>query len=259
MSKAAKKQKRGKRAASNESSFDVRFRDDTSFKKVETTLTARTQNQKRALSYLNSGTPIVLLTGSAGTGKSLLAAYRAATQLKNKSTGGIVLMRPAVATGKTIGLLPGEIEEKMAPYFRQTLIHLGKFLGEGQLRYALEKKQIEMFPVEYARGNSFENKIVIAEEAQNFTAEEFEMMFTRLGDNCQMIFTGDTKQHDLKGDSGLKSTINLLHKIQEYQPYYLDDDDMDVLDDGVGIVEFGPDDVIRSGITKAFVKIYFNN
>ena len=168
-------------------------------------------------------------------------------------------MRPAVATGKTIGLLPGEIEEKMTPYFRQTLIHLGKFLGEGQLRYALEKKQIEMFPVEYARGNSFENKIVIAEEAQNFTAEEFEMMFTRLGENCQMIFTGDTKQHDLKGDSGLKSTLNLIHKIQEYQPYYLDDDDMDVLDDGVGIVEFGPDDVIRSGLTKAFVKIYFNN
>jgi hypothetical protein len=86
------------------------------------------------------------------------------------------------ATGKTVGLLPGEIEEKMAPYFRQTLIHLRKFLGNGNY---FENKKIEMFPVEYARGNSFENCIVIAEEAQNYTAEEFEMMFTRLGEGAR--------------------------------------------------------------------------
>jgi phosphate starvation-inducible PhoH-like protein len=127
------------------------------------------------------------------------------------------------------------------------------------MRYALEKGQIEMFPVEYARGNSFEDCLVIAEEAQNFTAEEFELMFTRLGDNCQMIFTGDTKQHDLKGDSGLKTTLDLIRKMMEYQPFYLDDDDYDEFTDGFGIVEFKPEDVVRHGLTKALVKMYHHN
>lgn len=237
---------------------DPRFRDYPS-KPAVTTLTAKTPNQKKALEFLNDNTPIVLLTGSAGTGKSMLAAYRAATQLKSKQIDKIILMRPAVATGNSIGLLPGEIEDKLGPYFRQTLKHLAKFLGAGPMQYALEKGQIEMFPGEYARGNSFEDCIVIAEEAQNYTAEEFEMMFTRLGENCQMIFTGDTKQHDLRGDSGLKTTLALVRKMQEYQPFYLDDDDYDEFLDGFGIVEFKPEDVVRHGLTKALVKIYYNN
>ena len=242
--------------AQAEAQNDPRFRDVGGKPLSTPTLSARTANQKVALSYLNSGTPIVLLTGSAGTGKSMLAAYRAATQLRAKAVDKIILMRPAVSTGKTVGLLPGEIEEKLAPCFRQTLIHLRKFLGAGNY---FENKKIEMFPVEYARGNSFENCIVIAEEAQNFTAEEFEMMFTRLGENCQMIFTGDTKQHDLKGESGLKKTLALLRKIQNVPQDYLDDEDYYALDNGIGIVEFTPDDVVRSGLTKAFVKVYYNN
>lgn len=262
MKRAKKPSARERRAALREAEAqnDPRFRNTGGFvPKAVPTLTARNTRQKEALGYLNSGRPIVLLTGSAGTGKSMLASYRAATQLKAKAADKIILMRPAVATGESIGLLPGEIEEKMAPYFRQTLAHLTKFLGEGQMRYALEKKQIEMFPVEYARGNSFENCIVIAEEAQNFTAAEFEMMFTRLGENCQMIFTGDTKQHDLKGESGLKTTLKLLRKMLDTQPDYLDDDDCDALYDGIGVVQFEPEDVVRSGLTKAFVKMYYNN
>lgn len=260
--KAKKPTAREVRAAKREAEAqnDPRFRDDAGYAaKPAATLSAKTPNQKLALSYLNSGTPIVLLTGSAGTGKSLLAAYRAATQLRNKSIDKVILMRPAVATGKSIGLLPGEVNEKLGPYFRQTLIHLGRFLGQGHMTYALEKGQIEMFPVEYARGNSFENCIVIAEEAQNFDAAEFEMMFTRLGENCQMIFTGDTKQHDLKGDSGLKTTLKLISHVREYQPFYLDDSDYDHIMDDIGIVEFKPEDVVRSGLTRAFVKLYYNN
>lgn len=245
--------------AESEAQNDPRFREVGYSKSATPVLKALNERQKIALGYLNSGTPIVLLTGSAGTGKSMLAAYRAATQLKAKAAEQVILMRPAVSTGKSIGLLPGEIDEKLSPYFRQTLKHLTRFMGAGPVKYALEKKQIEMFPGEYARGNSFENCIVIAEEAQNYNADEFEMMFTRLGENCQMIFTGDTKQHDLKGDSGLKTTLELLKKLQEYRPFYLDDEDMAALDNGVGIVEFTPEDVVRSGLTKAFVKVYYNN
>jgi phosphate starvation-inducible protein PhoH and related proteins len=243
-----------------EAQNDPRFRDGAGFalKPAVSTFTPKTDNQRLALQLLDEGTPIVLLTGSAGTGKSMLAAYRAAMRLKTKSIQQVILMRPAVVTGPTIGLLPGEADEKLAPYFRQTLKHLSKFLGK-DMQYALENKQIEMFPGEYARGNSFENCLVIAEEAQNYTHEEFEMMFTRLGENCQMVFTGDTKQHDLKGDSGLKTTMALIDKMREYQPFYLNDDDMDQIDNGIGIVEFQPEDVVRSGLTRALVKMYFHN
>jgi phosphate starvation-inducible PhoH-like protein len=94
---------------------------------------------------------------------------------------------------------------------------------------------------------------------QNFTSEEMEMMLTRLGENCQIVFTGDTKQHDLKGVSGLEKTIQLLDKILQGHPEYMTHDDIDELDDGIGIVRFKPEDVVRSGLTKAFVKLYYHN
>lgn len=222
-------------------------------------LEPKNSNQKLALSYLNSDLPVVFLTGSAGTGKSLLAAYRAANLLKSKKIDKAYLVRPAVSVGKSVGMLPGDIKEKLAPYFAQTMAHLEKFLGKGFMTYCIEKEKIEMKPVEYLRGMSFENCIVIAEEVQNFTAEEMEMMLTRLGENCTIIFTGDTKQHDLKGVSGLEQTIKLLDHIRTTHPAYMSSEDMDELEDGIGIVQFKPEDVVRSGLTKAFVKVFYNN
>ena len=237
--------------------FLQQARDQDAAEQAAPRLTPKNDNQKLALSYLIDRT-VVFLTGSAGTGKSMLAAYRAACLLRSKKINKVYLVRPAVSVGKSVGMLPGDIKEKLAPYFAQTCAHLEKFLGAGFLGY-LEKEVIEMKPVEYLRGMSFEDCVVIAEEVQNFTAEEMEMMLTRLGENCQIIFTGDTKQHDLKGESGLSKTISLLHKIADTEPDYLLDEDLDVLDAGVGIVQFTPDDVVRSGLTRAFVKIYYNN
>lgn len=222
-------------------------------------LEPKNPNQKLALSYLNSGTPIVFLTGSAGTGKSMLAAYRGASLLKQKKIKKLYLVRPAVSVGKSVGLLPGDIKEKLAPYFAQTMSHLEKFLGFGAMQYNLEKDVIEMKPVEYLRGMSFEDCMVIAEEVQNFTKEEMEMMLTRLGENCTIVFTGDTKQHDLKGVSGLEQTVKLLNSVRGERPAYMSDEDLYELDEGIGIVQFKPEDVVRSGLTKAFVKLYYNN
>lgn len=223
-------------------------------------LEPKTNNQRTALAYLNdTKKKIIFLTGSAGTGKSMLAAYRAATLLKQKKIKKIYLVRPAVSVGKSVGLLPGDIKEKLAPYFAQTMAHLEKFLGHGHMEYSLNKGEIEMKPVEYLRGMSFEDCMVVAEEVQNFTTEEMEMMLTRLGENCTIVFTGDTKQHDLKGTSGLEMTIELLNRIQATHPFYMSQEDMDELDDGIGIVQFKPEDVVRSGLTKAFVKMYYNN
>lgn len=222
-------------------------------------LDPKNERQRTALSYLEEGRPVVFLTGSAGTGKSLLAAYRAAKQFSSKSVRKIYLVRPAVSVGKSIGLLPGEIEEKLAPYFAQTLTHLSKFMGHGPLEHALKAKDIELKPVEYLRGMSFENCIVLCEEIQNFTTDELEMVLTRLGDNCQFIGTGDEKQHDLKGNSGLETTLKLFDKVLQGHPEYMTHEDMDALDDGIGIVRFKPEDVLRSGMTRAFVKLYYYN
>lgn len=222
-------------------------------------LEPKNNNQKIAIRNCSDGRPINFLVGSAGTGKSLIAAHRAATGLRSKQLSKVYLVRPAVSVGKSIGLLPGEIKEKLAPYFAQTIAHLGKFLGPKQVEYDLKAGKIEMKPVEYLRGMSFEDCLVIAEEVQNFTAEEMEMMLTRLGENAYIIFTGDTKQHDLKGTSGLDTTLALIHKILQTHPEYMDSEDMAALDEGIGIVQFRPEDVVRSGLTRAFVKVFYHN
>lgn len=222
-------------------------------------LEAKNQNQKLALAMFRSGKSVVFLAGSAGVGKSMLAAYHAATQLKAKKIEKIYLVRPAVAVGKSIGLLPGTISEKMKPYFAQTLTHLAKFMGSGHLKYCLEKEVIEMFPSEYMRGMSFENCIVISEESQNYTFDEFEMILSRMGENSQILLTGDQKQHDLRGISGMEETIALIERMIEEQPKYLSDEDLEQLSEKIGIVRFTPEDVVRSGLTRALVKVYYNN
>lgn len=222
-------------------------------------LEPKNNNQRKALGLLTDDVPIVFLTGSAGTGKSMLAAYRVAQQLRSKRIKKVFLVRPAVSVGKSVGLLPGDIKEKLAPYFAQTMSHLEKFLGVGYAKYCLEKEVIEMKPVEYLRGMSFENCIVILEESQNFTHAEMEMMLTRLGVNCQLIFTGDEKQNDLHKNSGLMTTVQLVEKMLQTHPEYLGADDIDELDAGFGVVRFSPEDVVRSGLTRALVKMYHHN
>lgn len=222
-------------------------------------LTPKTHNQSLGQEYLRQGRKIVVLAGSAGTGKSMIAAHQAAVMLAGKRIRKVYLVRPAVAVGKSVGMLPGDIKEKLAPYFKQTMAHFAKFLGEGALRYHNRKGNIEMLPVEYLRGMSFEDCIVICEECQNFTKEEMEMMLTRLGDNCQLIFTGDQKQNDLKGASGLVETISLLNHARTTHPAYLNAEDIEHLSEDIGIVQFTPDDVVRSGLTRAFVKLFHFN
>jgi phosphate starvation-inducible PhoH-like protein len=222
---------------------------------------AITEALSRGLKALEAGTPVVILSGSAGTGKSQLACYWAAQQYVLGNVDKIILARPNVTAGDTIGLLPGESDEKMAPFFRQTLIHLKKYLGEGRFKLMTDpaKKIIELFPFEYIRGNSFERCIVICEESQNFVFEEWETTLTRLGKDCQMIFTGDTMQNDLKGASGMQATVDLIDKVVQEQPHYLNDDDLDELESGIQVIHFRPCDVVRSGLTRALVKMYYHN
>lgn len=222
-------------------------------------LEAKNANQKLALAMMREGRSVIFLAGSAGVGKSLLACYHAATQLKAKKIEKVYLVRPAVSVGKSIGLLPGTIQDKMLPFMAQTLEHLAKFMGHGYLKYCIEKEIVVFQPAEYLRGLSVQDAIVISEESQNFTKDEFQMVLTRLGENAQIIFTGDQSQHDLRGVSGIEDTIALIERICKEQPDYLQDEDLDQLQDNIGIVRFTPDDVVRSGLTRALVKVYYHN
>lgn len=215
--------------------------------------------QATLLKMLREGRQAVFAQGSAGTGKSMIAAYRAAELLRDKKIEKVYLVRANVSTGKSLGALPGSIEEKLLPFFKQTLAHLAKFMGHGFLTYCQNTKIVEMQSVEHIRGMSIENALVIVEESQNLTAEELEAILTRIGEGSQFIFTGDHKQNDLKGNGGLMKTINLIEKMLDEQPDYMHDEDLDCMQDSVGVVTFTPEDVVRSGLCRALVKMYYHN
>lgn len=221
-------------------------------------LDAKNSNQRKALEYLESGTPLLLLVGSAGVGKSLLAAYQAAKLLKAKKVEKVFLVRPYVSCGKSAGSLPGTLREKMLPFFAQTFAHLEKFLGKGYLNYCVEKEKIEIRAIEHMRGQSLENCFVIVEECQGMTSEEWQMLITRIGEDCTVVCTGDQRQSDIRGINGLESTLKLIDRMIEEQPEYLSDEDLEILETQVGVVRFTPADVVRSGLVKTFVNVYYN-
>lgn len=215
-----------------------------------------TPNLRKAVAMLRDGVRILFLQGSAGTGKSMLAAWWAASLMKEKKIEKIYLVRANVATGKSAGMLPGTEFEKLQPFFAQTLEHLGKFMGHGYLTYCLQKELIELKSAEYMRGRSFENACIIAEECQNFTASDLEMLLTRLGKGTTYLMTGDAKQNDLRGMSGLQETLELIAKTLEDEPEYMTDEDLDNLA-LIGSVTFMPEDCVREGVTRSLVKMYY--
>jgi phosphate starvation-inducible PhoH-like protein len=221
--------------------------------------TPATNNQKKAVAMLRDGVRVLFLQGSAGTGKSMLAAWWAATLMKEKKVEKIYLVRPNVATGRSAGSLPGTEAQKLEPFFAQTIAHLTTFMGQGYLNYCLEKELIEYKSAEYMRGRSFENVVVLSEEVQNFSKDDLEMLLTRLGKGTTYLMTGDGKQHDMRGNSGLEQTISLINRMVDEQPEYLDDEDLDNLQNLVGNVTFLPCDCVRDGITRSFVKMYYHN
>lgn len=216
-----------------------------------------TKNQKIQLGYLQEGRPIVFGIGAAGSGKSIIAAYHGATMLKAKKIDKIYLVRPNVGVGASIGMLPGTLEEKLAPFFAQTFAHLEKFMGKGYLNYCKEKNIIEMVAIEHLRGYSFENAYVIIEECQGLKEEEFEMLMTRIGDGAQFAITGDEKQSAAKDQSGLRNFIKMVEDVLMFQPEYLDHEDMATFSNDIGIVKYHPNDNVRSGVSRSFCKLYY--
>ena len=183
---------------------------------------------------------IVFGIGSAGTGKTFIAASYAASELFHRRVDKVILTRPNVETGRGLGFLPGTLDEKYAPYLLPFDSIFTKALGKGFYEYCLKSKDIEPTPLGFLRGSTFENCIVLVDEAQNCTREEMKMMLSRIGKNCKMIFSGDTEQADIE-NSGLDDAVDRLEGIS-----------------GIEIIEFLDEDIVRSKMCKEIIRAYRN-
>jgi phosphate starvation-inducible PhoH-like protein len=181
---------------------------------------------------------IIFGIGSAGTGKTYVAASFAAGQLFNRKVEKIILTRPNVETGRGLGFLPGTLEEKYAPYLDPFDAVFSKTLGKGFYEYALKSKTIDPRPLGFMRGATFDNAIVLVDEAQNCTVTEMKMLLSRIGKNTKIILSGDTEQADIS-DSGLSDAVNRLEGIE-----------------GIEVVRFLDSDIVRSKMFKQIIMAY---
>ena len=188
---------------------------------------AKTSGQREYLRAVKKN-DIVFAVGPAGTGKTYMAVAVAVASLKNNEIMRIVLTRPAVEAGESLGFLPGDLKEKVDPYLRPLYDALDDMIPAEKLRGYLEKHVIEIAPLAYMRGRTLNNAFVILDEAQNASAMQMKMFLTRLGPNSRAIITGDVTQIDLpsKAASGLVQIQEVLKGVEGIAFAYLDRNDV---------------------------------
>ena len=184
------------------------------------------ENQRLLLDAMDSYN-LVVAVGPAGTGKTYLAIARAVEALEDGRVGRILLSRPAVEAGENLGFLPGDLEQKLAPYLRPLYDALSDRLGGKKLKAYLTDGRIEIAPVAYMRGCTLNNAFVIVDEAQNCTYGQLKMLLTRLGWNSTMVLTGDPDQTDLlPGLSGLSEVARRLGVLPDIAVVQLEEGDV---------------------------------
>lgn len=191
--------------------------------------------------YLESiqSNQITFAVGPAGTGKSYIATAFAAEQLYYKRIDKLIITRPAVEAEESLGALPGELAEKYAPYLAPIRDILDNLLGKSFVDYCLKTGIIEPVPIAFMRGRTFENSVVLLDEAQNCTPKQMKLILSRIGENCKFIIDGDITQKDIRGDSGLEDAIRRLGNVQ-----------------GIEVVRFVNHDIVRSGLCRKIIQAY---
>ena len=175
----------------------------------------QSDNQNRLMEAMDSFN-VVLALGPAGTGKTYLAVAKAVEALEADRVGRIILSRPAVEAGENLGYLPGDLNDKLAPYLRPLYDALGERLGGKRLNKFLQDGTIEIAPVAFMRGRTLNNAFIVVDEAQNCTYGQIKMLLTRLGWHSTMVVTGDPEQTDLlPGISGLSDITARLEKLED--------------------------------------------
>jgi phosphate starvation-inducible PhoH-like protein len=186
----------------------------------------RSKNQATLMEAIDTYN-LVLALGPAGTGKTYLAVAKAVEALEAGQVGRIVLSRPAVEAGESLGFLPGGMEEKLAPYLRPLYDALADRLSPKRLKALMAEGLIEIAPIGYMRGRTLNNAFVVVDEAQNCTYAQIKMLLTRLGWNSTMVVTGDPAQTDLLPElSGLKSVAEKLEAVEDISVVRLQSEDI---------------------------------
>lgn len=201
---------------------------------------AKTKNQTELVNIIRTN-DLVFAIGPAGTGKTYVAVAMAVAALKNKKVSKIIISRPAVEAGESLGFLPGDMTEKVDPYLRPIYDALEEMIPSEKLNYYKENNIIEIAPLAFMRGRTLKNAFILLDEAQNTTTKQIKMFMTRLGEKSKMVITGDTSQTDLpyKQKSGLAEATSILSGIK-----------------GIGIIKLEQDDVMRHRIVKRIISAY---
>jgi len=201
---------------------------------------ARTTNQKRLVEASNNN-DVVFAIGPAGTGKTYTAVALAVRALKMRMVKKIILTRPAVEAGESLGFLPGDLKDKIDPYLRPLYDSLDDMIPAEKLEQYMETRVIEVAPLAFMRGRTLDNAFIILDEAQNATTLQIKMFLTRLGPSAKCIITGDLSQIDLPfhQKSGLRRATYLLGDIK-----------------GIEVIELTADDVVRHRLVKDIILQY---
>jgi phosphate starvation-inducible PhoH-like protein len=184
--------------------------------------------------------PQTLVLGPAGTGKTWIAATFAADLYRARRIRKIILTRPNVPCGRSLGFVPGTLEDKFAPWATPIVDAIKDRIGAAAFAIALKAGDIEMVPFEVMRGRSWRNAFIILDEAQNASVAELKLLLTRVGENSRLVINGDVGQCDLREGSGLAAIVELV------RAYNLP----------VPLIEFTMDDIVRSGICEMWVRAF---
>ena len=211
-------------------------------KKQRVVISARNANQKLYLSKLHDEqNSIVFAIGPAGTGKTLLAVQNGIKLFQDGLVDKIVVTRPAVSVDEDLGFLPGDLNEKMAPWTRPIFDVFAEYYKQADIKKMLEEGVIEISPLAYMRGRTFKNAYIVADEMQNATVNQMKMLLTRLGEGSKMVVTGDLAQADRLSDNGLIDFCNLLANKRLKH---------------IDIIEFDHKDIERHEAVKEVLDIY---
>lgn len=220
--------------------FETLFEDEITKNVKGKPIRVKTLGQKNYIAAIRAN-DLVFGIGPAGTGKTYLAVVMAVHALKNGMVKKIILTRPAVEAGESLGFLPGDLKEKVDPYLRPLYDALHDVLGAEHTVRLIERETIEIAPLAYMRGRTLDDAFVILDEAQNTTPEQMKMFLTRLGFGSKMVVTGDVTQVDLpKGvKSGLRTADQLLTRVK-----------------GINFIHLSGTDVVRHPLVQRIIEAY---
>ena len=200
--------------------------------------TAKNEKQKKLFNYLDTA-EITIAYGSAGTGKTACAVSKACEYLHENKVDKVIISRPAVEAGESLGFLPGELADKFLPYLAPVRTIMDEVLGKSHVDSLIKSGKIEAVPLAYCRGRTFNDAYIILDEAQNTTPEQMKMFLTRIGHNAKMVITGDSSQTDLHIKNGLEDVLHRLDWMSS-----------------VKTIRFSRDDIVRNSIISDILSSY---